>query len=92
MNPYLNIMLASINPVRPTEAITCEQAVRAYTYGSAFAEFAETQKGTLAEGKLADLVVLSQDIFTAPVPELPKTQSILTIVSGKIVYDAKVLE
>jgi predicted amidohydrolase YtcJ len=91
MNPYLNIMLASINPVRPTEAITREQAVRAYTSGSAYAEFAEGEKGTLTEGKLADLVVLSQDIFTAPVPELPKTQSILTITGGKIVYDAKVL-
>jgi predicted amidohydrolase YtcJ len=91
MNPYLNIMLASINPVRPTEAITREQAVRAYTFGSAYAEFAEDEKGTLTKGKLADLVVLSQDIFTAPVPELPKTQSVLTIVGGKIVYDAKVL-
>jgi predicted amidohydrolase YtcJ len=91
MNPYLNIMLASINPVRPTEAITREQAVRAYTYGSAYAEFADTEKGTLTKGKLADLTVLSQDIFTAPVSELPKTQSLLTIVGGKIVYDAKVL-
>jgi predicted amidohydrolase YtcJ len=91
MNPYLNIMLASINPVRPTEAITREQAVRAYTTGSAYAEFAENEKGALTKGKLADLVVLSQDIFTAPVSELPKTQSILTITGGKIVYDAKVL-
>jgi predicted amidohydrolase YtcJ len=92
MNPYLNIMLASINPVRPTEAITREQAVRAYTIGSAYAEFAENEKGTLTKGKLADLVVLSQDIFTAPVPELPRTQSILTIIGGKIFYDAKVLK
>jgi predicted amidohydrolase YtcJ len=92
MNPYLNIMLASINPVRPTEAITREQAVRAYTDGSAYAEFAETQKGTLTKGKLADLTVLSQDIFVAPVPELPKTISILTIVGGKIVHDAKILK
>lgn len=92
MNPYLNIMLASINPARPSEAITREQAIRAYTDGSAYAEFAEARKGTLTKGKLADLVVLSQDIFTAPVPELPKTQSILTIVGGKIVRDAKILK
>jgi predicted amidohydrolase YtcJ len=45
----------------------------------------------LAKGKFADLAVLSQDILTVPVPELPKTQSILTIVSGKSVYDAAVL-
>jgi predicted amidohydrolase YtcJ len=91
MNPYLNIMLASINPVRPTEAITREQAVRAYTSGSAYAEFAENEKGTLTKGRLADLVALSQDIFTVPIAQLPKTKSILTITGGNIVYDAKVL-
>lgn len=92
MNPFLNIMLASIHPARPSEAITREQAVKAYTFYSAYAEFAEQEKGTLTIGKLADLTVLSQDIFTAPVPELPKTHSILTILGGKIVHDAKVLK
>ena len=92
MNPFLNIMLASIHPARPTEAVTREQAVKAYTFYSAYAEFAEQEKGSLSKGKLADLTVLSQDIFTAPVPELPKTQSVLTIVGGKIVYDVKVLK
>ena len=92
MNPYLNIMLAALNPARPGEAITREQAVKAYTFYSAYAEFGEQEKGSLTKGKLADVTVLSQDIFTAPVPELPKTQSILTIVGGKIVYDAKVLK
>jgi predicted amidohydrolase YtcJ len=91
MNPFLNIMLAAIHPARPGEAITREQAIRAYTFGSAYAEFAETEKGTLTKGKFADLAVLSQDILTVPVPELPATQSLLTIVSGKIVYDAAVL-
>jgi predicted amidohydrolase YtcJ len=92
MNPFLNIMFASIHPDNPAEAITREQAVRAYTYGSAFAEFAENEKGTIATGKLADLVVLSQDIFAATASELPKVNSILTIVGGKIVHDAKVLK
>ena len=92
MNPFLNIMLASIHPARPLEAINREQAVKAYTFYSAFAEFAENEKGTITKGKLADLVVLSQDIFTVPLPELPKTQSVLTIVSGKVAYDAKVLK
>jgi predicted amidohydrolase YtcJ len=87
MNPFLNIMAASIHTSRPTEAVTRETAVRAYTFGSAFAEFADDEKGTLAKGKLADLTVLSQDIFAAPVPELPTTQSVLTIVGGKIVYE-----
>jgi len=92
MNPYLNIMLATTHPSNPKEAISREQAVRAYTHGSAFAEFAEGEKGTIAKGKLADLVVLSQDLFTAPVPELPKTNSLLTIVGGKIVFDAQILK
>jgi len=91
LNPYLNIMLASLHPNRPSEAITREQAVIAYTLTSAYAEFAENEKGTLEPGKLADLAVLSQDIFTIPPPEMPKTASVLTLVGGKIVFDAKLL-
>jgi predicted amidohydrolase YtcJ len=92
MNPFLNIMFATVDPYNPKEAITREQAICAYTYGSAFAEFAEGEKGMIGKGKLADLVVLSQDIFTAPAPELPKTSSVLTLVGGKIVYDTRVLK
>ncbi len=63
MNPFLNIMLAAIHPARPTEAITREQAVHAYTSGSAYAEFTENEKGSITKGKLADLTVLSQCLF-----------------------------
>ena len=90
-NPYLNIMLASLHPNRPSEAITREQAVIAYTLTSAYAEFAEKDKGSLEPGKLADLAVLSQDIFTVGASDLPKTESLLTMVGGKIVYDAKAI-
>jgi predicted amidohydrolase YtcJ len=92
MNPYLNIMFAAIHPARPTEAITREQAVEAYTRGSAYAEFAENEKGTITKGKQADLTILSQDIFTGPLNELPKTRSVFTLIGGKVVYDAKVLK
>jgi len=54
-------------------------------------KFAEKDKGSLEPGKFADLAVLSQDIFSVPPPELPKTESVLTMVGGKIVYDAKAL-
>lgn len=91
MNPYLNIMLASVHPNRPSEAITREQAVIAYTLTAAYAEFAEKDKGSLETGKLADLAVLSQDIFTVDPSELLKTESVLTIVGGKIVYDGKAI-
>jgi predicted amidohydrolase YtcJ len=91
LNPYLNIMLAVTHPRQPSEGLTREQAVIAYTRGSAYAEFAEADKGTIEPGKFADLAVLSQDIFTAPLPELPATHALLTIVGGKVIYDAKVM-
>jgi predicted amidohydrolase YtcJ len=90
-NPFLNIMFATIHANRPSEAITREQAVVAYTLTSAYAEFAEQDKGSIEPGKLADLAVLSQDIFSVPTAELPKTQSVLTLVGGKAVYDAGVV-
>jgi predicted amidohydrolase YtcJ len=88
-NPFLNIMLATTHPNDPREALTREQAVTAYTRGSAYAESAEHEKGTLAPGMLADLAVLSQDIFTVPARALPATTSVLTMVGGQIVYDKR---
>lgn len=90
-NPYLNILFATLHANHPAEAITREQAVIAYTQTSAYAEFAENDKGSIAVGKLADLAVLSQDIFTVPPPDLPKTQAVLTLVGGKTVLDTHVL-
>jgi predicted amidohydrolase YtcJ len=79
---------ACTHPDRPSEALTREEAVIAYTLGSAYAELLEGDKGSLAKGKLADLAVLSQDIFTVPVEQLPSTVSILTMIGGAIVYEA----
>ena len=53
--------------------------------------FTEGTKGTLEPGKLADLAVLSQDIFRAPLEDLPKTESFMTIVGGKIAYTSGTL-
>ena len=86
-NPFLNLMFATTHPNNPTEALTREQAVRAFTKGSAYAEFAERDKGTLGVGMLADLAVLSQDIFTVRAQALPATTSVLTIVGGRIIHD-----
>ncbi len=69
-----------------SQNISREQAVIAYTKGSAYAEFAEKYKGALIPGMLADLAVLSQDIFTIPAQQLPGNKSVLTIIYGKIVY------
>jgi hypothetical protein len=89
LNPYLNIMFATINEVNPAEALTVEQALVAYTRGSAYAEHREQEKGTLEAGKLADFAILSQDIFTVAPPELPKTTSVVTVVGGRVVHEAK---
>jgi predicted amidohydrolase YtcJ len=68
------------------QRVTIEQALAAYTIGSAYAEFAETQKGTLAPGMLADFVVLDQDLIKVAPPDILKTQVLRTVVGGKTVY------
>ena len=87
-NPYLDIFFALIQPTRPSEALTVEQAVIAYTRTAAAAEFQEQWKGTLEPGKAADLTVLSRDIFSMPVNDIPLTEAELTMVDGRIVFDA----
>lgn len=86
-NPFWDIMVMTSQQTNPTENITVEEAVIAYTKTNAYAEFAEKEKGTLMPGMLADLTVLSQDIFTIPKEQLPATKSVLTMVDGKIVYE-----
>jgi predicted amidohydrolase YtcJ len=72
----------------PEQRVTVRQAVDAYTQGSAYADFQETQVGSLEVGKLADLAVLSQDIFSVPPKTVGKTGVVLTMVGGRIVYGA----
>jgi hypothetical protein len=72
----------------PAQKITVEEAVRGYTAGSAYAEFADGDKGMLAPGSLADLVMLSDDIFTIPPAKIRDVRVRTTIVGGRVVYDA----
>ncbi len=72
----------------PRQKISVEEAVRAYTVGSAYAEFAERVKGTLTPGKLADLVVLDRDIFRGNPAEIATAGVVLTVVGGRVVFDA----
>jgi predicted amidohydrolase YtcJ len=72
----------------PEERITMAQAIEYYTLGSAYAEFAEQRKGSITEGKLADLVLLSKDLFTIPAREILDVRPVLTIVGGRIVHGA----
>ena len=70
-------------------SISVEQAVTAYTVGSAYAEFQEKEKGILSVGKLVDMVILSDDIFGIDPKTIRDTKVVMTILGGKIVYDVR---
>jgi len=73
----------------PEQKLTIEQAIAAYTAGSARAEFAEKEKGKLAPGMLADFVVLDRDITSVLPPKVLDTKVLRTVVGGRTVYEAK---
>ena len=70
----------------PEQAMTREEALISYTRDAAYAAFEEHLKGTLTPGKLADLVVLSQNLLTVPDDRLLATEVEATIVGGKVLY------
>ena len=70
----------------PAERMTREEALRSYTINNAYAAFEEDVKGSITPGKLADIVVLSQDILTIPDEEILDTEVVHTILGGQIVY------
>lgn len=72
----------------PEQKITLAEAVEAYTLGSAFAEFQEKEKGSITPGKLADMVILSGDIFAIKPEAIRNVKVETTIVGGRIVYRA----
>ena len=98
LNPLLSIYAATTRRTLdgkypdgwvPTQKISVADAVRSYTIGSAFAEFQENEKGTITPGKLADLVILSRDIFEIDPVEIEKVKVLTTIMDGRVVYDAR---
>jgi predicted amidohydrolase YtcJ len=97
LNPMLSIYAAVTrrtldgkhpNGWIPEQKISVEEAVRAYTVGSAYSEFQEKEKGAIASGKLADLVILSRDIFKIDPKEIEKVKVVMTIMDGRVVYEA----
>ncbi len=73
----------------PEQKISVEETIRAFTLGSAYAEFQENAKGTIEVGKLADFVILSDDIFTIDPVRIRDVKISMTVVNGKVVYEAK---
>lgn len=72
---------------RPEECLTVAEAVRAYTWGAAYAAGEENAKGSLAPGKVGDLVVLSEDIYRVSPSDIPAVRVVGTIVGGRVAYD-----
>jgi predicted amidohydrolase YtcJ len=73
----------------PEQKLTVDETVHAYTVGSAYAEFADKAKGSIVPGKLADLVMLDQDIYKIEPAMIDRAKVIMTIMDGRIVYQAK---
>ncbi|HTH38843.1 MAG TPA: amidohydrolase [Pyrinomonadaceae bacterium] len=71
----------------PEQKISVLETVRAFTWGSAYAEFQENVKGTLEAGKLADFVMLSDDIFTIDPVKIRDARVLITVMNGRIVYE-----
>jgi predicted amidohydrolase YtcJ len=70
----------------PEQKLTVAEAIEAYTMGSAYAEFQEKEKGSITPGKLADFVVLSDDIFKIPAASIKNVKVEATFLGGKLVY------
>jgi predicted amidohydrolase YtcJ len=71
----------------PEQKLTIAEAVEAYTIGSAYAEFQENEKGSITPGKLADMVLLSEDILSLDPAKIRDVKVLKTIVGGKVVWD-----
>jgi predicted amidohydrolase YtcJ len=84
LNPMFNVR--ELVTRYPEQRLTLAEAIQYYTYGSAYASHEEQIKGTLEVGKLADMVVLSKNLFTITPDDLPTTEVLYTVVGGEIVY------
>jgi len=73
----------------PQEKITIEEAIRAYTLNTAYAGFEENIKGSLETGKLADFVILSDNLLTMEPDGIKDVPVLMTVVGGRVVYEAE---
>jgi predicted amidohydrolase YtcJ len=71
----------------PEEKISLDEAIRGYTVGSAYAEFTEHEKGAIAPGKLADLVLFDRDIYRIKPEEIDQARTLMTVMDGRVVFE-----
>jgi predicted amidohydrolase YtcJ len=94
-NPWLGIWITLTRQVGPgnsiiqSQVITREQALRLYTINNAWLNSEEKFKGSLEPGKLADLIMIDRDVLKCPLDSLPETKVLMTMVGGKVVWEAK---
>jgi predicted amidohydrolase YtcJ len=81
-------MTVEMTPIRPEESISMRDTLRAHTMGSAYAAFEENIRGSIEPGKTADMVVWSEDLYSASLEQLLKVRVEATIVEGKVAYKA----
>jgi hypothetical protein len=97
LNPWEGIQNAVTRQTRegnppggwnPEQRVSLESAIAGYTLGAAFSGRRERTEGSLTAGKLADLIILSQDLFKIRPSEIAKTEVMVTMVGGKVVYES----
>jgi len=86
INPLLGIWAAMARKSFPEESLALDEALRTYTLNAAYASFDENRKGSIEVGKLADLTILSDNLFNVQVDKIKNIRVEMTIVNGKIVY------
>jgi predicted amidohydrolase YtcJ len=72
--------------LNPEQAITREEALRMWTVNGAYLSFEENIKGSIEPGKLADMVVISDDFLSCPVDRIKDIEALVTIVDGRVVH------
>jgi len=93
-NPWLGMWIALTRRterggvINPRECLNREQALRLYTTYGAWLTFDENKKGSLEPGKFADLILIDRDVLKCPVNDVAKTKVLLTMVGGKVVWEA----
>jgi hypothetical protein len=71
----------------PEERISVEECLKAYTINNAYAAFEEDIRGSLVEGKLADITVFDRNLLEIPAAEILETEVLYTIIDGKVVFE-----
>ncbi|MCQ3938469.1 MAG: amidohydrolase [Chloroflexi bacterium] len=88
VNLHVGMNREKWNPGDPDQTLTLEELILGYTRDAAYAEFMENEKGQIKEGYLADLVLFSHDLFALPRQDILQAKAVMTMVNGRVVFEA----